>query len=208
MTHDTAKPAGTSHAPYDGQYTEYQLQRSPLRRWVRRYYLSTAASLASGRTLDFGCGVGELLTRLPAGSLGVEYNPASVAHCSRLGLDVRWYDGFADDFSLTPLVLPGPVETLFLSHVIEHFEDPVHLVHRLAKALAPALRRIVVIVPGQAGFRIDPTHRRFVDLDLVRGMVRDMPGWQVSESRYFPLNSRLAGRLFPYNELQVVIDRI
>lgn len=207
MRRDIAKPSHTGHAPYGDDYTAYQLGRSPLRRVVRRHYLAAAAALASNATLDFGCGVGELLARLPDGSIGLEYNPVSVAHCQRLGLDVRWYDGFTDDFSLTGLDLPAGIETLILSHVLEHFEDPAHLLHRLVAALAPELRRIVLIVPGPAGFRVDPTHRRFVDLAMVHDMVRDMPGWALKMSRYFPLNSRLVGHLFPYNELQVVIDR-
>lgn len=207
MTRETTKPTDSAHAPYGDAYTAYQLNRGPFRRWVRRAYLSSAAALASNATLDFGCGVGELLSRLPPGSVGLEYNAVSVAHCTARGLDVRWYDGFADDFSLTSVDLPGSVETLFFSHVLEHFDDPVRLVHQLAAALAPALRRIVVIVPGPAGFRIDPTHRRLVDLDMLRALVRDMPGWRISSSRYFPLNSRLVGHIFPYNELQVVVER-
>lgn len=207
MTRDSDPPPPPPHAPYGDAYTEYQLKRSPLRRWVRRHYLSSAAGKVLNTTLDFGCGVGELLALLPEGSVGVEYNPVSVAHCQRLGLDVHWYDGFADDFSLTTLPLPDNIETLLLSHVLEHFEDPVHLLHRLVAALSPRLQRIVLIVPGRAGFRIDPTHRRFVDLDMVTSTVRDMPGWHIVSSRYFPLNSRHVGQLFPYNELQVVIDR-
>ena len=207
MTPEAAKPESARHAPYGDDYTAYQLNRGPLRRWVRRHYLTAAAALAANTTLDFGCGVGELLARLPKGSVGVEYNPVSVAHCRQRGLDVHWYDGFADDFALTTLELPDNVETLFLSHVLEHFDDPIHLVHRLAAALAPGLRRIVLIVPGEAGFRIDPTHRQFVDIDMVLATVRSMPGWCIRSSRYFPLNHRQAGKLFPYNELQVVIDR-
>ena len=207
MKPDTSSTPGARHAPYGEHYTAYQLNRSLFRRWVRRHYLKAAAALVSKATLDFGCGVGELLARLPKGSIGVEYNPVSVAHCRQLGLDVRWYDGFADDFSLTNLELPDHLDTLILSHVLEHFDDPAHLMHRLAAALSPTLRRIVLIVPGRAGFRIDPTHRQFVDLDRVIAMVRAMPGWDIVSSRYFPLNHRHAGDLFPYNELQVVIDR-
>lgn len=207
MKQDQDRLSAVSHAPYGDEYTEYQLHRSPLRRHVRRHYLAAAAALASNTTLDFGCGVGELLARLPQGSIGVEYNPASVAHCQRLGLDVRWYDGFTDDFGLSGLDLPDHIETLFLSHVLEHFEDPEHLLLRLVASLKPALRRVVLIVPGPAGFRVDPTHRQFVDAGMVNEMVRKMPGWQLSSTRYFPLNNRLVGHLFPYNELQMVIDR-
>jgi SAM-dependent methyltransferase len=207
MTQEHIPSAAAKHAPYGDEYTAYQLNRSPLRHWVRRHYLQAAAKLAKNATLDFGCGIGELLARLPAGSMGIEYNPVSVDHCRQRGLDVRWYDGFSDDFSLKSLDLPSNIETLLLSHVLEHFDDPVHLVNRLVAALAPALRRIVLIVPGEAGFRIDPTHRTYVDIDMVLATVQTMPDWRVHSSRYFPLNHHRVGNLFPYNELQVVIDR-
>lgn len=197
-----------SHATYDQNYTEYQTRRSAWRRWLRRYYLDRAASLTKGPALDFGCGVGELLKRLPSGSMGLEYNPASVDHCRRMGLDVSEYDGFLDDFSLQSVDWRGRVNTLFLSHVLEHFEDPMHVLRRLAHSVADGIRRIVVIVPGRAGFRIDPTHRTHVDLAMLETTFKELPGWMISSSQYFPLNACRAGDFFPYNELQVVIDRL
>jgi hypothetical protein len=66
---------------FDDRYTRYQSDRSALRKFVRKLYLKRAASQLRGRTLDFGCGVGELLAWLPPGSRGVEYNRATVDHC-------------------------------------------------------------------------------------------------------------------------------
>ena len=81
---------------FDQRYTDYQSERSALRKQVRRIYLRSAASQLHGPVLDFGCGVGELLEKLPAGSLGLEYNLATVAHCRGKGLEVEAYDGFAE----------------------------------------------------------------------------------------------------------------
>lgn len=55
---------------FDERYTSYQTDRAPLRKLVRKIYLRSAQSLLRGPTLDFGCGVGELLGRLPEGSRG------------------------------------------------------------------------------------------------------------------------------------------
>ena len=49
----------------------YQLDRSPLRKLLRRPYLRAAAGFVEGAAVDLGCGVGELLSRLPAGSMGL-----------------------------------------------------------------------------------------------------------------------------------------
>jgi SAM-dependent methyltransferase len=196
-----------SHATYDQAYTEYQTRRSAWRRWIRRYYLRKAAGLTRGPALDFGCGVGELLKLLPSGSMGLEYNQATVDHCRRIGLDVSRYDGFVDDFSLEGIRWQGRANTLYLSHVLEHFEDPMHILRRLAESVSENMQRIVVIVPGLAGFRIDPTHRTHVDLPMIEATVREMPQWIISDRQYFPLNACRAGDFFPYNELQVVIDQ-
>lgn len=195
------------HAAYDIGYTTHQTERGALRRWVRRYYLRAAARLSVGPAIDFGCGVGELLQRLPPGSVGVEYNMATVDHCQRLGLNVVWYDGFEDDFALASVPWQGRATTLFLSHVLEHFDDPAHILKRLAQATKQEIVRIVVIVPGKAGFKADATHRTFVNLDLLRETVGSMKEWTITSSRHFPINHERLGDYFVHNELQVVIDR-
>lgn len=196
-----------AHASYDERYTAYQTNRSALRRLVRRHYLNTAARLSVGPALDFGCGTGELLRRLPKGSIGIEYNQSTVAHCQNTGLDVVHYDGFKDDFSLSTIAWRGRVSTLFLSHVLEHFDDPTHVLCRIARSVESDIERIVIIVPGKAGFRIDPTHRTFVDECLLEAAVAQLPHWRVTSSRYFPFNLSRAGDYFAHNELQVVLDR-
>ena len=121
---------------FDAQYTEYQLRRSWLRRQVRRAYLASAARKLRGPTLDFGCGVGELLARLPSGSLGVEYNPATVSFCRAQGLDVVAYDGFLDDWALSTLPAQRRFTSMVISHVLEHLEQPANVLARLLTAAA------------------------------------------------------------------------
>lgn len=203
--HDSG--AGEGHATYDRQYTAYQFKRSNLRRWIRRYYLLAASQLSAGPALDFGCGIGDLLKRLPPGSIGIEYNLSTVEYCRRQQLNVIEYDGFKDDFGLTGIPWRGEINTLFLSHVLEHFDDPAHVLRKLAKTTGPDIKRIVVIVPGKAGYQSDSTHRTFVDLDLLKNTVGDMHGWSIKSSRYFPFNQEWVGNYFVHNELQVVIDR-
>lgn len=193
---------------YDQSYTDYQLQRSGLRRLVRRHYLRKALSLTTGRTLDLGCGVGELLNLLPAGSEGLEYNLATVLHCQRMGLPVQWYDGFADDWRLTPMRERGAFESLVLSHVLEHFDQPLDVLAPLLTSAAKlGIHRVVVIVPGKAGFSSDPTHRTFIDESWIFQALNALSGWRLTQARHFPLNASVAGHLFTHNEMQAVLDR-
>lgn len=191
---------------FDAAYTEYQTRRSWLRKWVRRAYLLSAQRQLPGPTLDFGCGVGELLARLPAGSRGLEYNPATVDWCRRQGLPVDAYDGFVDDWSLSPLVASGArFESMVISHVLEHLDEPTQVLNKLLRAASRlGVRQVLVIVPGRAGYRIDDTHRTFVDRAMLsNAATTGNTGFSLANARFFPGNLRAVGDVFPHHELQV-----
>ena len=193
---------------FDAQYTEYQLRRSWLRRQVRRAYLASAARRLRGPTLDFGCGVGELLARLPSGSLGVEYNPATVSFCRAQGLDVVAYDGFLDDWALSTLPAQRRFTSMVISHVLEHLEQPADVLARLLTAAARlGVERVLVIVPGAAGYQIDATHVTFVDLPMLRACAAEASGFRLMHARYIPFDWRRLGDWFPHHELQVLYLR-
>jgi SAM-dependent methyltransferase len=191
---------------YGEQYTRYQLRRSPLRKWVRRWYLRSAVRQLRGPTIDFGCGVGELLERLPPGSVGLEINPASVEHCRSNGLDVLLYDADGDGWSLSVLPVEKTMQSLVVSHVLEHLDQPMRHLSTLLQACGQrGISRVLVIVPGRRGYACDDTHRTFIDLpmlsapDVVAGSA-----FRLASSRYFPGNLRRLGELFPHHELQAL----
>lgn len=191
---------------YSERYTRYQLDRSRLRKAVRGLYLAAAVRQLRGPTLDFGCGVGSLLQRLPAGSLGLEINAASVAHCQARGLDARVYDGDTDDWSLGAITPEAGLTSLVASHVLEHLEQPMDKLAKLLKACARlGITRALVIVPGASGYAIDSTHRTFVDQTMLSDpAIVDGSGFRMTSSRYFPGNFRWLGRWLPHHELQVL----
>lgn len=193
-------------ANYGQAYTLAQAQRSWPRKLVRRAYLNHARNLVEGPTLDFGCGVGELLERLPEGSAGVEYNPATVEYCRSRGLRVDWYDGYADDWSLSSC--DGRYRSLVISHVLEHFDEPMPIFGKLLRAaFTRGIERVLVIVPGRAGFRHDATHRTFVDLGMLAGELAKHADWRKAQSHYFPFPIESAGDWFTYNELHFLVVR-
>ena len=235
---------------YGQEYTDYQAGRSRLRKVLRRPWLRAAAGFVEGPSIDLGCGVGELLERLPAGSMGLEINKASVDHCRAKGLDVTYYDGWADDWRLTvvrdaasgragalapgtslddpdpdsdshPDSDPDPADsdgsrgnggfdTLIMSHVLEHLDDPVDVLHRLLEAAGPlGLRQVLIIVPGPAGFRSQESHRTFVDRDMLSdATVTSGTGFALASASYFPGNLRRIGDLFLYHELRASYVRL
>ena len=74
-------PSVSEAAGFDAGYAGEQLRRSkqPLRKVVKGFYLRSVLSLLNGPTIDYGCGAGQLLALLPAGSLGLEVNPHLIA---------------------------------------------------------------------------------------------------------------------------------
>lgn len=195
-------------ALYGEGYTRYQLERGSVRKFVRRIYLDAAVRRLRGSTVDFGCGVGELLRRLPAGSLGLEINPVSVEHCRSRGLDAVVYDGDTDGWSLGVLDPGRGLQSLVISHVLEHLERPMDKLTLLLRACGRlGISRVLVIVPGPRGYESDDTHRTFIDLEMLADPnVVEGTGFALSNSRYFPGNVRFLGDFLPHHELQVAFD--
>ena len=197
-------------AKFDRNYATEQLRRSrhPLRRLIKRLYLNNILSDVSGPTIDFGCGAGQLLARLPAGSIGLEINPYLVEELRRTGLSARAYDPSADQFALLDFPT-GCYETLVISHVIEHLPDSAQAVRALWRACRRiGIRRIIVVVPGWKGFLSDKTHKTFVDQRyLDKHGLLSCEGYAVARACYFPFNMESLGKVFSYHELKIVYER-
>ena len=196
---------------FDQSYADAQIARSQsgIRRFVKSCYLNSALREISGPTVDLGCGAGQLLQRLPEGSLGLELNPALVQLLKVQGHNVAYYDALADDFSLGP-VAANQFQTLIASHVMEHFDDAAAALKRLiASAQRLGITRIVCIVPGWKGYQSDATHRSFVDPAYIRANgLHEVGTFRMSNApRFFPVNTESFGRHFIYNECVMVWQR-
>ncbi len=137
-------------------YFEYLQSRSRLAWWYRKYYLYPRLGRhLSGRVLDVGCGIGDLLRCRP-GTVGVDINPQTVAFCRGQGLDVRL---------MSPDQLPfdaAAFDSVVLDNVLEHLADPDPLLGEIARVLVPG-GRLLVGVPGQRGYAADPDHKIYYD---------------------------------------------
>jgi len=111
-------------------------QRKIVGDWVER-----------GPVLDVGCDVGGLLLKLQRRGLqvtGIESSPAAVALCRAQGLDV--IQGIVEEVKLDD----SSFQTITLSHSLEHVPDPVAVLRKLWRALAPG-GKIVIAVPNHCG---------------------------------------------------------
>ena len=197
----------SQHSEFDLGYAAEQLRRAghPLRRQIKSLYLRSVLRELDGPSADLGCGAGQMLERMPAGSIGVEVNPHLLAHLRSRGLSVVDAAGSADPFELAFLPA-GVYRCLVLSHVLEHFEAADACLRRLlARCRALGISKVVLVVPGWAGFRSDRTHKTFVDRAYLaeRDLLR-CEGFSAASITYFPLNLEAAGRLTAYQEMKVV----
>lgn len=193
---------------FDEQYTRYQADRGVLRRMVRSVYLRHTLKRVQGRTIDFGCGIGELLALLPSGSAGYEVNEASVQYCRRSGLDVRLYRPDVDGYRLNDCQA-GQFETFVMMHVLEHLQDAPAVLRTLARSCSRlGISRMILVVPGRKGFLHDPTHATFINRAfLAEHGLANLEGYRIVETTYFPIPREWGGEGFTHNEMMVVYDR-
>lgn len=192
---------------YDESYKNYQLNRSWLRRFVRKIFLKNQASLVKEKAIDFGCGIGELLDYLPSGSMGLEVNQSAVNFCQSINRDVMYYD-LADNYCFSSIP-KDTYSTFIISHVLEHLDHPEVVFRDIVKHLPDkGIERVIVIVPGQKGFNYDSTHKTFIDgsffeeHDLV-----DLPNYKLISQRWFPLNVEWLGNYFTHHEQIMIFDK-
>lgn len=195
-------------AGFGEQYTTHLTKRTRIGEWFlfHRIIPNTLSKL-TGKVIDFGCGVGEILKRCPPGSIGFELNETSVAHCRKLGLDVRPYDPGADDYRLDGIE-PGGYGTFLMSHVLEHIPDTANVLRKvLASCNRLAIQRVVIKVPGALMYKKDATHVTFVDHAFLRDHhLLAAEGFAVREVSYYPFNREWIGKFSIVHETIIVYD--
>ena len=142
----------TSHE----SYFEYLKGRSLAGLFYRRFWLyPRLCRHLSGRVLDVGCGLGDMLAFRP-NTVGVDINPRTVEWCKERGLDAKL---------MQPDVLPfqsGTFSSVVLDNVLEHLLAPGTLLLEIHRVLAPG-GLLIVGVPGVRGYDADNDHKIFYD---------------------------------------------
>jgi len=194
---------------YGSEYAEQQLLRSqhPLRRLIKGFYLRNLLKDVIGPTLDFGCGAGQILERLPKGSIGLEANSYLVSALKTRGMDVRLYEPEVDQLRFNDIPV-GHFETLVMSHVLEHFENADQGLKKILDSCKRLqIKRVIIVVPGRKGYSFDNTHHTFVDKTYIKqSNLTEYNGFSASKFSYFPFNIAKIGDYFTFHELKIVFD--
>ncbi|MEU5213324.1 class I SAM-dependent methyltransferase [Streptomyces sp. NPDC020742] len=193
-TTGTAPTASTARVPAD--HPRHGLARllparTPYRRQLRR--------IGARRVLEIGCGDGATLAGCAPGSVGIDHDPESVAHCRSRGLTAYT----ADTFLAGPHARPGAFDALLCAHVLHHLDD--EQVEGLLRAYVPYVRPgggVVLITPQEAGHRAGPDPVRFTDFTLLRAFAASA-GLAVRRTYSHPL-PRPAGMLLRPNAFVLI----
>jgi SAM-dependent methyltransferase len=150
--------------------------------------------------LDLGCGTGEFLKYCKENgraALGIDSNRQFVSKCQQKNLTAD-YDNICQLDSLNQQQFKNVISDNVLEHLsLEHIQQ---FFDRLQRLLSPG-GRFICIVPGKKGFQKDPTHKTFVCLELLNGLLAGS-SLRIVTRYHHPINCAWVGN-FLYLNMQV-----
>jgi SAM-dependent methyltransferase len=152
--------------------------------------------------LDVGCGKGIFLRYGHCRTcLGLDINPHNISYIRKYGMhaDLITRSGH---FPVQDASFPACI----IDQVLEHVVDPTLLLRECYRALAPG-GLLVVGLPCEKGFAVDPDHKVFYDYNTLTSLVLNTSGLNYIRHFYFPFNSRRLGRWLTFNYLYVLFRK-
>jgi trans-aconitate methyltransferase len=163
------------------------------------FYPKIAHQFSSDKIIDLGCGTGEFLKFLSMKGRqfsGIDNNPYLVQKCREMGFDVQ-----LDDVTRLSTIVE-PVQNAIIDNVLEHLElQQIDLFFGAAKAKMAHGGILVVIVPDKKGYKYDPTHRTFVNKEIISSMCTKNK-IELEDDFSHPIDLRIVGNIL-YLNMQV-----
>ena len=184
-------PSGAElHGLYrDMRDDAYLAEEAGRRRTSQRLLDAIERHAPRGRMLEVGCGHGLLLDEARTRGwevTGLELADASREHAVQLGLDVR-------DDTLEALDEDARYQAVVLADVLEHLDDPVDALRRIAGLLIPGGVALIVTpdpasrtakLAGSRWWGYLPSHTYLIPHSTLRGLLREA-GLETVEERHF-----------------------
>lgn len=153
----------TSQEYKDHLENKYLPGRDKYLQWF--FYPKILRQFSDKPIVDLGCGTGEFLRYLTIKNRkfsGIDNNQFLVNSCIRAGFKVLMDD-------VTKLNTVSNVDNAVIDNVLEHLDLEQN--DAFFSAIKSKMNKggiLVVIVPDKKGYKYDPTHKTFVNLDLIR----------------------------------------
>lgn len=163
----------------EAYYEQRQALRSDKTQATRTKHFSGFTS-GTDTILDFGCGTGGVVSRLPAARrIGIEIGPGAAEAATRL-------DAVFDNLAK---VETASVDRVISYHALEHVENPVDVIREMKRVLKPG-GKVKIIVPCDNAI-FSKRHRNWFDnpemhlsswTPLTLGNLLTVGGFKVSNS--------------------------
>jgi SAM-dependent methyltransferase len=186
---------------YDKQYFEKLLRRSALQFWIRKFYFIPLRPYLKGNILDLGCGIGELAEHIQNREFyfGVDINPYCVDYLNQQKIHAKLGSAYEIPFEA------GCMDVVFLSHVLEHLEDPDRAMNEISRVLKPG-GLLIIIVPMINGFQRDSTHRIFYDRSRLLEVAQSN-NYLVKSVTCFPAYPEFLGKFLYFFEYRLFAQK-
>ena len=165
------------------------------------FFPKLVKQFTDGNVLDLGFGTGGFLRFLKSKNKtfsGIDSNPFLVEQLAKQGFLVK-----LDDITKLDTVV-GPVKNAITDNVLEHLD--LEQIDNVFSSLKQKMAKdgvLVVIVPLEKGYQRDPTHKTFVNKELIEQMCNK---YQLKlQKRFFhPININGVGNWL-YLNMQVYV---
>ena len=173
-------------------------KRNRLKIFFRRFFfINPVLHLLRGYVLDIGCGTGAYLEEYSGPSLGIDALISNVKICNEKGIRAIVAD--ANTF-----VSNDTFDTVLLSHILEHLDQPQVVIKNAIRNTKPG-GRIIIILPCLQGFisglNDHVGHKHFITEEYVDHFMTEYNCHKI-RSYCFPLI--LGGK---YKELRMVFEK-